>query len=150
MAFNNRIKKKQNNSSVKLKFLYPFRKLGKILNSKMGNLTDDKIEEHHRFSEAPPQYEMPQPSYSQQAHYAAQPVHIPQPTNVTYVLQQPNVVLSVRDTPVRCVCPNCRANILTQLKYQSGIAAWLIAGGLCLFGLGCGCCLLPFCIDGKY
>lgn len=124
----------------------------------MGNLTDDKVEEHHRFSEAPPQYEMPQPSY-QQPNYPQQPNvagavppvrHVPQPTNVTYVLQQPNVVLSVRDIPVRCVCPNCRANILTQLKYESGIAAWLIAGGLCLFGLGCGCCLLPFCIDGKY
>ena len=56
----------------------------------------------------------------------------------------------LRDQPQHCVCPNCRANILTQLKYDSGVAAWLIAGGLCLFGLGCGCCLIPFCLDGNF
>ena len=41
---------------------------------------------------------------------------------------------NLRDNPVQLVCPQCKAGILTQLKYESGIAAWLIAGGLCLFG----------------
>lgn len=49
--------------------------------------------------------------------------------SVVYVIPS-----NLRDNPVQLVCPQCKAGVLTQLKYESGIAAWLIAGGLCLFG----------------
>jgi lipopolysaccharide-induced tumor necrosis factor-alpha factor len=65
-----------------------------------------------------------------------------QQTNVIYVVPS-----HLRDHPVHLVCPQCKASVLSRLTYESGIATWLIAGGLCLFGLGCGCCLIPFCID---
>lgn len=74
--------------------------------------------------------------------------------NLIYPPPQPNIVyigLPVRlgDNPSRTMCPNCHANVLTEVKYQSGLLTWVIAGGLCFFGLGCGCCLIPFCIDCK-
>ena len=120
---------------------------------------DPKIDEHHRFSDQPPVSDLPPPKYetAQHGYHAGAsypgpsiPVSVPAPANVTYLFHQPSPPLAVRDSPVRCVCPNCRANIVTQLKFESGLAAWLIAGGLCLFGLGCGCCLLPFCVDCKF
>lgn len=123
-------------------------------------MAEKNIEEYHRFSEEPPKYEqseaqqgassyqMPQPTHPL---YPNQPaVYVP-PVNVYQTAQQPTVVYInapvLNDRPVRTTCPNCRANILTQLKYDSGLAAWLIAAGLCFFGLGCGCCLIPFCVD---
>ena len=62
--------------------------------------------------------------------------------SVVYV-EPPNL----RDQPTRLVCPHCKASILTQLRYESGLATWLIACGLCIFGFLCGCCLIPFCVD---
>lgn len=108
-------------------------------------------------NDAPPQYEaasnMPL-NYAQPQQYPPQqqPQYQPQQITIqTGMAPQPNitVVMSPRmgESPVQTVCHNCKANIFTQTKYESGIAAWLIAGGCCLFGLWCGCCLLPFCID---
>lgn len=32
------------------------------------------------------------------------------------------------------VCPNCSASIMSQTKYETGLANWLVAGGVCLIG----------------
>lgn len=111
-------------------------------------MADEKfIEEHHRFTDPPPKYqEQAGPSSNIQYPPAPNnPVYIPPPTQITYITQQqtPNL----RDRPVRCTCPSCRANIVTHLNFESGIATWLISGGLCLLGLGAGCCLIPFCVN---
>ncbi|RNA35820.1 lipopolysaccharide-induced tumor necrosis factor-alpha factor [Brachionus plicatilis] len=69
-----------------------------------------------------------------------------------YQQPQPSIVyvgLPIRlgDNPAQIMCPNCRASVLTRVKYQSGVLTWLIAGGLCFIGLWLGCCLVPFCVD---
>jgi lipopolysaccharide-induced tumor necrosis factor-alpha factor len=36
---------------------------------------------------------------------------------------------------------------MTSVTYESGLGTWLVCGGICLFGLWAGCCLIPFCIN---
>lgn len=64
----------------------------------------------------------------------------PSSTNVNMqppiIIQQPVIVrpMLFSDRPQQVTCPNCRADIFTGVKYESGIATWLIAGGICLLG----------------
>jgi len=73
-------------------------------------------------------------------------------------------------------CPQCRAQIVSRVNFRSGcglgfifmiknfstkksnsnvawffvsLRTWLFAGVICLLGLHCGCCLIPFCVNGK-
>jgi lipopolysaccharide-induced tumor necrosis factor-alpha factor len=77
--------------------------------------------------------------------------------------QQPNVLIipgppslafgtavHFGDRPQQCKCPNCRADVLTMTKHNTGVITWLLAGGLCLIGCVLGCCLIPFCLNGKF
>lgn len=84
------------------------------------------------YDDPPPQYGASGSGYSVPP-FQHQVVTPPPPPigiqNTVYVL--PAVL---RDNPAQVVCPQCKAAVLTQLQYESGIAAWLIAGGLCLFG----------------
>jgi lipopolysaccharide-induced tumor necrosis factor-alpha factor len=51
------------------------------------------------------------------------------------------------DYPFTCTCPYCQQPIVTKAEKDSGLAVWLAAGTLCVFGCIFGCCLIPFCID---
>lgn len=73
-------------------------------------------------------------------------IHEPTQPNIVYV----GLPMRLGDNSVRVMCPNCQANVLTDVKHESGLLTWLIAGGLCFLGLGCGCCLIPFCFDCKF
>lgn len=68
----------------------------------------------------------------------------------TVVVNQPPVTLvqSFRESPVHTCCPHCRAEVVTGIHYESGTFAWVICCVLWWVGLGLGCCLIPFCVDG--
>lgn len=112
----------------------------------------------------PPQggYPPQQPAYPQ-GGYQGQPGPYPQPaapgyppaqamgsTQNTVVVTQPamTVVQTLHESPVRTMCPHCRADIVTATQYESGTFSWLICVILCLVGCQLGCCLIPFCVDG--
>mmetsp|Transcript_52573 Transcript_52573/g.128960 ORF Transcript_52573/g.128960 Transcript_52573/m.128960 type:complete len:120 (+) Transcript_52573:79-438(+) len=51
-------------------------------------------------------------------------------------------------TPVQTTCPSCQQSVQTTCVLKPGIACHLGAMAICwLFGLWCGCCLLPYMID---
>jgi len=50
--------------------------------------------------------------------------------------------------PTNCICPKCQQNIVTQVSYETGSAAWILFGIICLLGGWVFClCLIPFCIN---
>jgi hypothetical protein len=54
-----------------------------------------------------------------------QPPPPPPGRSVVYVIPS-----NLRDQPTQLVCPQCKASILTQLRYESGVAALVF---ICLF-----------------
>ncbi|ESO06654.1 hypothetical protein HELRODRAFT_160844 [Helobdella robusta] len=92
---------------------------------------------------APGYQPAPPPGYPQ----PTAPGYPPGGVQTTVIVQQP-FVGRVPEHPFSTVCPNCRAQIVTHVDYQSGALVWLICLGLVLFGLVFGCCLIPFCING--
>ncbi|CAF3526671.1 unnamed protein product [Adineta steineri] len=56
-------------------------------------------------------------------------------------------IVSDRDHPMPCTCPNCHQSILTRIEKTNGVIVWISAGALCAFGCFFGCCLIPFYID---
>merc|ERR1712131_113543 len=61
----------------------------------------------------------------------------------TVIIQQPRFGTQ----PVLVQCPYCQQQGMTKVEHESGLGTWLICGGMCLFGLSLGCCLIPFCIN---
>jgi len=64
----------------------------------------------------------------------------------------PQTVMVVDNTyygvsPVACVCPNCRASVVTNAVASPGLLSWLACAGLCLVGLW-PCAPIPFCMAG--
>jgi len=94
------------------------------------------IEEHHRLND-PPKYDVtneqppiyPNPNIA----YGPAPMMAQPQTNITLVVHQVPIS-SLRDQPAQVTCPNCRGFILTKIRYESGVAAWLVSVGLCVFG----------------
>jgi lipopolysaccharide-induced tumor necrosis factor-alpha factor len=62
----------------------------------------------------------------------------------------PMVVMAnvFRESPTACTCPHCHSQIVTTVRFVNGTATFLIAGGIFIFGGVCGCCLIPFFLDG--
>ena len=52
-----------------------------------------------------------------------------------------------RDVPVTITCRHCQVTGPTKVDFSAGLMTWLICGGVSLFGLICGCCLVPFFMD---
>ncbi|CAD8154777.1 unnamed protein product [Paramecium pentaurelia] len=44
-------------------------------------------------------------------------------------------------------CPECAGMIQTKLTYVSGCLSFSLCLTMCVFGLFCGCCLIPFCMN---
>lgn len=73
------------------------------------------------------------------------------PTSAIY-LTSLNMPPPVGSSPTRLRCPNCSADIVTQINFKSGCMTWAICGSICAIGLFApcawlGCQFIPFCID---
>jgi len=55
-------------------------------------------------------------------------------------------IIIAGDYPMQCTCPQCGRQIVTRLERKNGLLAWLICGGLFIFGFWL-CCCIPFCVD---
>jgi lipopolysaccharide-induced tumor necrosis factor-alpha factor len=96
----------------------------------------------------PPKYEPPQ-------YFKPLPaVNTQQPQQQQQVIYVPTVATrnSLTAQPARIQCPNCRADVLTNIEHQSGCLTWIIIGSLCATGLfipliWCGCQFIPCCVD---
>nr|CUU99771.1 hypothetical transcript [Hymenolepis microstoma] len=49
--------------------------------------------------------------------------------------------------PVDTFCVQCDQSIRTSTELVVGTWTHILAGLICLFGCGCGCCLIPYCVD---
>ncbi|XP_068176749.1 LITAF domain-containing protein-like [Antennarius striatus] len=68
----------------------------------------------------------------------------------TGIMAFPQVQLApppLEDSPAQIFCPKCRQTVLSEVEYSSGLLTFLVCSGLCIFGFGCGCCLIPFCVN---
>ena len=57
------------------------------------------------------------------------PADVTQSNNVTTF-----TTIQLGEVPKQLFCPSCKANILTKIKYEKGILAWLVCVGICVFG----------------
>lgn len=87
-----------------------------------------------------------QPAVTQQPAYA--PTSASAPTMP--IIQQPRVVVNPRFTnqPTFCTCPHCNYEGITKIEQSNGILTWVGCCCCICFGGWCGCCLIPFCIQG--
>jgi hypothetical protein len=78
-----------------------------------------------------PHQQQMQPQMPIQQPYAAYPTVVlaPQP-GVVYTIARPHF----GDHPQQVTCPNCRAQVLSQVNHTTGLITWLIAGGLFCIG----------------
>lgn len=109
---------------------------------------------------------MPQPSapvitpisttyYSSQQTYGMQQ-HQPNVQHVSVITSQPVasstvVVQSVNafgSHPHAARCLHCQRNITTSVRYESSCKTHFFAVCLFVMGCSCGCCLIPYCVDG--
>ena len=47
---------------------------------------------------------------------------------------------------IMAYCPTCSNTVKTEIKKVTGLATWLLCGGMCCM-LCIPCCLIPFCLD---
>lgn len=92
---------------------------------------------------APPPPTQP-PTYVYQDGKAPEPAYISQQPGSTIIYTS---VAKAPRTPMQVNCPNCKANVQTKVRYESGLLTWLSAGACCITGLWCGCCCVPFVVD---
>ncbi|XP_038586390.1 cell death-inducing p53-target protein 1 homolog [Micropterus salmoides] len=104
-------------------------------------------------AQAPPPLQPVQQAPLQQVQYQAQQGPVIQMTPQPVQMSQPQPVQvmicsgDLGDVPTVTTCKNCGQRIETRVVYQSGILAWIICGLCLVFGLWCGCCVIPFFVD---
>jgi lipopolysaccharide-induced tumor necrosis factor-alpha factor len=100
-----------------------------------------------------PPADMSQPSAPPPYPNLGEPSYQPQLNQPVFQQPQPNVVYVAQNVygpyPCHVTCPHCQCQVLTQTRPVAGLLAWLLCILLIIFGCGLGCCLIPFCIDGK-
>ncbi|CAL1547857.1 unnamed protein product [Lymnaea stagnalis] len=95
------------------------------------------------------------PLQSQAGFYPCQgqPAAYPPGFSQTTVIVQPQVIVRGEDyrfmqNPARIVCQHCQEAVTTKLTYEAGLLTYSLCGLIICFGLCCGCCLIPFFMDG--
>ncbi|CAF1146191.1 unnamed protein product [Brachionus calyciflorus] len=78
---------------------------------------------------------------------ASNQIFIQSQSHISVVQPSANVPYGLRDYSFQTVCPSCRIYVSTDVKYVTGPITWLAASAFCVFGLCCGCCLIPFHVD---
>lgn len=71
----------------------------------------------------------------------------------TTVIVQPQVIIRGQDyrylqNPAHIVCQHCQEAVMTKLTYEAGLLTYSLCGLIICFGLCCGCCIIPFFMDG--
>ncbi|XP_059160379.1 cell death-inducing p53-target protein 1 homolog [Physella acuta] len=97
----------------------------------------------------PPGYPPLQAGYPPpQAGYP--PYTPPQAKTATVVINEPRLTLIKKFGPAteRCMCPHCKADVLTAIHYEPGPFSWVVCFILCIVGCDLGCCLIPLCVEG--
>jgi len=93
----------------------------------------------------PPSYQYAQPYPQSPPHPQSMPPPVYQPQQTTYVVAvQPNQAWGL--FPQACLCQFCGREVISAVRSEPGIAAWVSCGIMCIVGLW-PCCLYPFCID---
>merc|ERR1711973_1008717 len=91
----------------------------------------------------------PAPPYPGQG-YPGAPPPVVQPANPQVVVVQtqiPQHRISFGSNPTQMTCNNCKKQITTAVESKPSLIQWGICLAICFLGGGCGCCLIPFCID---
>jgi lipopolysaccharide-induced tumor necrosis factor-alpha factor len=70
----------------------------------------------------------------------------PPPVTMTQPVYVGAPIVFVGDYPMQCTCPRCGKQVVSRVEKKNGLLAWLICGGLFIFGLW-PCCCIPFCVD---
>ncbi|CBY36135.1 unnamed protein product [Oikopleura dioica] len=98
---------------------------------------------------------MPPPAYSEVSSAPAipqQPAYAPEPPSAPTIpiIQQPRVIVNPRfnNAPTFCTCPHCQFEGVSKTEHSTGVLAWIGCCCCLVFGGWCGCCLIPFCIQG--
>ncbi|KAG7491901.1 hypothetical protein MATL_G00008900 [Megalops atlanticus] len=106
------------------------------------NLKDHPV--HFQYMPAASPY--PAMMYQQQSQqvYTVQPAPAGQPV----VVVQQEVLGPLGDTPAITRCTNCNQRVTTKVLYKAGLLAWLLCILFIVLGLVCGCCLIPFVVNG--
>ena len=100
-------------------------------------------------TEPPPPYNYDKGHFPPPPGPNEQPPDYSQATSNAIVVSQPGFQLyqQFRETPVRIICPSCRAEILTSTHYEAGTFTWVACLIIAFVGLWLFCCLLPFCLN---
>ncbi|CAL8139168.1 unnamed protein product [Orchesella dallaii] len=87
----------------------------------------------------------PPPGFYQPTQNHNQPIPVPMVATTNRAVTVQNA--SVGRYNARVTCSNCRNEVQTLIDKKPSIVAWISAGVLVVFGLFCGCCLIPFFVD---
>ncbi|CAH8658795.1 unnamed protein product [Heterobilharzia americana] len=84
--------------------------------------------------------------------YQGPPAYVPPPPTYEETRLPPVIVTQPPTTvfkwnPVGIVCPYCHSSVVTKVRSEAGLLAWLLCGVLCLMGLWAFCCLIPFYLE---
>ncbi|UJR20584.1 hypothetical protein I4U23_023709 [Adineta vaga] len=82
------------------------------------------------------------PSSYAQSVYPSQSVPMATTANIQ------TQVTMYKDIPIQCICPYCRTPILTRIEKKTGVIPWIVCTIIAFAGGFCGCCFIPFCING--
>ncbi|KAF7634980.1 LITAF domain-containing protein [Meloidogyne graminicola] len=89
----------------------------------------------------------PPPNYNGMTQEHINVVYPPPSTDIPQITIQQQNNLSLGPFDQQAYCSSCKQQVQTKVKYVAGTFAWLLCFLFMLFGLFCGCCCIPFCVD---